>query len=43
LAPTAAPSKEQESAFLKGQAESLETALGDIRKRLAELEREAAN
>jgi hypothetical protein len=42
MVPTAAPSKEQELAFLKGQAEFLETALGDIRKRLAELEREAA-
>jgi len=42
MAPTATASKEQELAFLKGQAEYMETALGDIRKRLAELEREAA-
>lgn len=33
-----APTKEQELDMLKGQAEQFETALGDIRKRLHELE-----
>ena len=36
--PTTAPSKEQEVEFLKAQAESMEGALGEIRKRLEELE-----
>lgn len=37
-----APTKEQELDMLKGQAEQFETALGDIRKRLQELETEKA-
>jgi len=36
----AAPTKEQELGMLKDQAEQFETALGDIRKRLQELETE---
>lgn len=35
-----APTKEQELDMLKGQAEQFETTLGDIRKRLQELETE---
>ena len=35
-----APTKEQELDMLKGQAGQFETALGDIRKRLQELETE---
>jgi len=35
-----APTKEQELDMLKGQAEQFETALGDIRKRLQEIEAE---
>jgi len=37
-----APTKEQELGMLKDQAEQFETALGDIRKRLQELETEKA-
>ena len=37
-----APTKEQELDMLKGQAEQFESALGDIRKRLQELETEKA-
>jgi len=38
----AAPTKEQELGILKDQAEQFESALGDIRKRLQELETEKA-
>ena len=38
----AAPTKKQELDMLKGQAEQFETALGDVRKRLQELETEKA-
>ena len=38
----AAPTKEQELGMLKDQAEQFESALGDIRKRLQELETEKA-
>lgn len=41
-APYAAPTKEQELGMLKDQAEQFESALGDIRKRLQELETEKA-
>jgi len=41
-APYAAPTKVQEVDMLKGQAEQFEAALGDIRKRLQELETEKA-
>ena len=37
-----APTKEQELEALKGQAEYFENAMGDIRKRLQELETEKA-
>ena len=37
-----APTKEQELAALKGQAEFFEGALGDLRKRIEELEAEKA-
>jgi len=40
--PYAAPTKEQELEALKGQAEYLENALGDIRKRLQEVETQKA-
>ena len=36
----AAPTKKQELDMLQGQAEQFETALGDVRKRLQELETE---
>ena len=39
-APMGAPSKQQELEVLKNQAEFFETALGDIRRRLEELEQE---
>jgi len=42
VTPNAAPSKEQELAALKGQAQSFEGALGDIQKRIEELEAENA-
>lgn len=41
-APYAAPTREQELGMLKGQAEQFESALGNIRKRLQELETEKA-
>ena len=37
----AGPTGEQEVEYLKGQAEFFENALGEIRKRLEELEKEA--
>jgi len=39
-APYAAPTRAQELDMLKGQAEQFEAALGDVRKRLQELEAE---
>jgi len=41
-APYAAPTREQELDMLKGQTEQFEAALGDIRKRVQELETEKA-
>lgn len=41
-APNAAPTREQELGMLKDQAEQYESTLGDIRKRLQELETEKA-